>query len=42
MKTANIETFQTKESLLAVPLAMSMAGFVTVFQWRWIADNPSI
>jgi hypothetical protein len=46
LKTADIERimagFKKKESLLAVPLAMSVAGFATVFQWKWIADKRSI
>jgi hypothetical protein len=46
LKTADIERIvaglKKKESMLAVPLAMSVAGFVTVFHWKWIADKPSV
>jgi hypothetical protein len=47
LKTADIERIvaglkKKRESVSAVPLAMSVAGFVTVFQWKWIADKHSI
>jgi hypothetical protein len=38
LKTADIERivagFKKREFMLAVPLAMSVAGFVTVLQWK--------
>jgi hypothetical protein len=37
LKTADIERivagFKKRESVLAVPLDMSVAGFITVLQW---------